>query len=91
MLLLGGAIAHDFNNLLMLISGSAQLLKLRLRLRGEPSLAPLIDKISATVVRAALAELHDKLPSPLNMVVELHAGTGTVLSDSGQLQRRSQR
>jgi signal transduction histidine kinase/CheY-like chemotaxis protein len=110
---LTGTIAHDFNNLLMVISGSAQLLKLRLR--GEPSSAPLIDKISATVVgaarltaqlsafsrtqrlqtepvhldtvvRAALAELHDKLPSPLKLIVELHAGTGTVLSDSGQLQ-----
>lgn len=109
---LTGTIAHDFNNLLMVISGSAQLLKLRLR--GEPS-AALIDKISATVVgaarltaqlsafsrtqrlqtepvhldtvvRAALAELHDKLPSPLKLIVQLHAGTGTVLSDSGQLQ-----
>ena len=110
---LTGTIAHDFNNLLMVISGSAQLLKLRMR--GETATAPLVDKISATVmaaarltaqlsafsrtqrlqtepvhldtvVRAALAELHDHLPSQLSLVVELNAETGMVLSDPGQLQ-----
>lgn len=48
---LTGGIAHDFNNLLMVIGGSAQLLKLRLR--SEPETAPLIDKVSTTVSRAA--------------------------------------
>ena len=97
----------------MVISGSAQLLKLRMR--GEPATAPLVDKIASTVmgaarlpaqlaafsrtqrlqtepvhldtvVRAALAELHEHLPSQLNLVLELDAGSGTVLSDPGQLQ-----
>ena len=110
---LTGTIAHDFNNLLMVIGGSAQLLKLRMR--GEPATAPLVDKIASTVmgaarltaqlaafsrtqrlqtepvhldtvVRAALAELHEHLPSQLNLVMELNAGSGTVLSDPGQLQ-----
>ncbi|MEW7851061.1 ATP-binding protein [Massilia aurea] len=110
---LTGTIAHDFNNLLMVIGGSAQLLKLRMR--GEPATAPLVDKIASTVmgaarltaqlaafsrtqrlqtepvhldtvVRAALAELHEHLPSQLNLVLALNAGTGTVLSDPGQLQ-----
>jgi signal transduction histidine kinase len=48
---LTGSIAHDFNNLLMVIGGSAQLLKIRLR--GDVASAPLIDKIGTTVGRAA--------------------------------------
>ena len=48
---LTGNIAHDFNNLLMVIGGSAQLLKLRMR--GDTASAPLVDKIAATVTGAA--------------------------------------
>lgn len=48
---LTGSIAHDFNNLLMVIGGSAQLLKLRIR--GDLGLMPLVEKISVTVTNAA--------------------------------------
>jgi len=46
------SVAHDFNNLLMVIGGSAQLLKLRLR-GGDLALMPLVDKVAVTVTRAA--------------------------------------
>jgi signal transduction histidine kinase/CheY-like chemotaxis protein len=48
---LTGSIAHDFNNLLMIIGGCAQLLKLRVR--SEPAIEPLVDKVTGTVARAA--------------------------------------
>jgi len=48
---LTGGIAHDFNNLLMIISGNAQLLKMRMR--GDPSALPFVERIAATVTGAA--------------------------------------
>jgi signal transduction histidine kinase len=48
---LTGSIAHDFNNLLMVIGGYSQLMKLRIR--GDANLTPLVDKVTATVAGAA--------------------------------------
>lgn len=48
---LTGSIAHDFNNLLMVVGGSAQLLKLRMR--ADTATLPLVDKIADTVKSAA--------------------------------------
>jgi signal transduction histidine kinase len=96
---LTGSIAHDFNNLLMVISGCAQLMKLRIR--GDASLLPLVDKVTTTVAGAArltaqltaFSRTQRLQTAPVDVdsavraaVAELGAGACSVLSESAQLQ-----
>ncbi|MEM8696800.1 MAG: PAS domain S-box protein [Pseudomonadota bacterium] len=50
---LTGGIAHDFNNLLTVVSGSIQLLELRLKNHGDEKVERHLENISAAAKRAA--------------------------------------
>ena len=110
---LTGSIAHDFNNLLMVISGSAQLMKLQMP--AGHAMMRHVEKISTTVtatakltaqlaafsrtqrldtqpvlvdavVRAALDDNLDALPSGIRLFQDLGAADAWVLGDEAQLQ-----
>jgi signal transduction histidine kinase len=110
---LTGSIAHDFNNLLMVISGSAQLMKLQMP--AGHALLRHVDKIGSTVtatakltaqlaafsrtqrlelapvpvdevVRAAIDDTLDALPSSIRLVPQFDAPDAWVLGDRAQMQ-----